>query len=88
MGTEVFLSFDLPATEKQGIDCKKKQHTDISFLLFSFLLPFLDQHDTVLECWIIVEPLHFISLGFGEVELWSVGWYSRSSAIQYLMTTD
>lgn len=30
-----------------------------SFLLSSFLLPFLDQHDTSLECWITIELLYF-----------------------------
>lgn len=60
------MSFDFHATEKQGIDCKKKTTTnnDDYFLLSSFLLSFYYQHDTSLQCWIILEPLHFISLGF------------------------
>lgn len=36
------------------------KNTEDSFLLSSFLLPFLDQHDTSLECWITIEPLCFI----------------------------
>lgn len=57
LGADVFLSFDFPATEKQGISYKKT--TDDSFLLSSFLLPFLDQHDTSRECWLTIELLHF-----------------------------
>lgn len=82
LGTDVFLSFDFPATEKQGISYKK--NTDDSFLLSSFLLPFLDQHDTSRECWLTIELLHFIRFGLKKWNL--VGWYSSSCAMQYLAT--
>lgn len=52
----------------------KKKNTDDSFLLSSFLLPVLDQHDTSLECWITIELLHFISFGFVKLNFgWLVG---------------
>lgn len=39
------------------------KNTDVSFLLSSFVPPFLDQNDTSLNCWLTIELLHFICFG-------------------------
>lgn len=71
LGADVFLSFDLPATEKQGIIYKKKKNWRfLPFILLRSSLPRSTWNTTrVLDNYRATSLLFFVKLNFG----WSVG---------------